>query len=338
MTSDLELTFTASARLYQDALGFLTFLRKAARKHSVTISFSVDQDGEFKLSVPGKECWDLDLFLQEIIFQHGLYYYLCTVSNRREVARSVVKPIFEDLLVSRFSVAYPVQLQKHLIEGSSGWFGGEFLDGNAQAYEVLFQKLKLKMISGYEFIRNLDDLLTEFMLTHLEHPKGEQSPKFNVLVDRCHNQNILRVAAAPKLFKRVHALRTRGLHRLEREIPDAEINELAQNVYYVFEWQDDYRRAQAEKTVRLTGKRYRRVRYGDEIRTWPKRSCAEDTARWKSLRGEWPEIISRPCHDCGVLQGELHLWGCDMEVCPRCGGQYICCTTCRTEEDDLDES
>jgi hypothetical protein len=37
--------------------------------------------------------------------------------------------------------------------------------------------------------------------------------------------------------------------------------------------------------------------------------------KWKS----WP------CHDCGVQEGGFHEPGCDMERCPRCGGQLITC-------------
>jgi hypothetical protein len=32
------------------------------------------------------------------------------------------------------------------------------------------------------------------------------------------------------------------------------------------------------------------------------------------------------CHDCGVAAGGLHHVGCDMEICPRCGGQFLGCS------------
>ena len=31
------------------------------------------------------------------------------------------------------------------------------------------------------------------------------------------------------------------------------------------------------------------------------------------------------CHDCSVRAGGRHHPGCDMERCPRCGGQLIAC-------------
>ena len=31
------------------------------------------------------------------------------------------------------------------------------------------------------------------------------------------------------------------------------------------------------------------------------------------------------CHDCSVKHGGRHHPGCDMERCPRCGGQLISC-------------
>lgn len=33
------------------------------------------------------------------------------------------------------------------------------------------------------------------------------------------------------------------------------------------------------------------------------------------------------CGDCGILckEGNLHHWDCDLEECPKCGGQLITC-------------
>ena len=42
---------------------------------------------------------------------------------------------------------------------------------------------------------------------------------------------------------------------------------------------------------------------------------------------------SYPCGDCGVEEGQLHLSGCDMEVCPSCGGQFFWCDC---EKDDVE--
>ena len=32
------------------------------------------------------------------------------------------------------------------------------------------------------------------------------------------------------------------------------------------------------------------------------------------------------CHDCNIKHGNYHHPGCDVERCPRCGGQLISCS------------
>ncbi len=31
------------------------------------------------------------------------------------------------------------------------------------------------------------------------------------------------------------------------------------------------------------------------------------------------------CHDCGARVGGTHHWACDLERCPKCGGQLLFC-------------
>jgi hypothetical protein len=43
------------------------------------------------------------------------------------------------------------------------------------------------------------------------------------------------------------------------------------------------------------------------------------------------------CPDCDVDVGEFHLPGCDVEVCPQCGGQSISCGCTDSGEDDAED-
>lgn len=69
------------------------------------------------------------------------------------------------------------------------------------------------------------------------------------------------------------------------------------------------------------------------------RALIESTARLKEISDEittleeyqTPSPEKAVCGDCGVTEGEIHEYECDMEVCPFCGGQLISCNC------DIDE-
>lgn len=79
------------------------------------------------------------------------------------------------------------------------------------------------------------------------------------------------------------------------------------------DWVQKIKNAQEIKTITIKGKEYKRIAYGDEKENWG----AND----------------RPCGDCAVAKGQLHVPNCDIEECPSCGGQAIGCN-CEYEGDE----
>jgi hypothetical protein len=69
---------------------------------------------------------------------------------------------------------------------------------------------------------------------------------------------------------------------------------------------------QTRTCLTIDGQQYQRIRYGD-----PKEYDDHDIAT--------PPYFTRPCHDCFVVQGQIHLLDCDMERCPKCGNQLLTC-------------
>lgn len=69
------------------------------------------------------------------------------------------------------------------------------------------------------------------------------------------------------------------------------------------EWQARIDDEQEYTHEEIAGKSYPRVRYGTEMANLPSQ-----------------------CRDCACTIGELHVHGCCVERCARCGGQAISCT------------
>lgn len=81
-------------------------------------------------------------------------------------------------------------------------------------------------------------------------------------------------------------------------------------------WDKQIEKAQFFPIVRSSGIEYKRIKYGEEA-------------------GDWG-ADQHHCHDCGVVKGQFHCFGCDVERCPVCKDQIIGCNCLDDEKEPED--
>lgn len=177
-----DLTISVEPKYGLEAKLFLHFLKKAGKKYPVLISYKAFKPGHFYLTIDGSPGAKIDALFQELVLNKALYYYSCSLKSRSEVVSKVIAPIFQELLESRFDITYPIPLRKHILgDITEEIFPGYFENYHAHQYEMIFRKWDIKLIDNYNFVKDVDDLLTNFMLVNLGFRNGQKSPKYGRL-------------------------------------------------------------------------------------------------------------------------------------------------------------
>ena len=312
-----------AAKYASSTKDFFRFLQAVGRKYQepVKVAYRYLGRGYFYITVSGPS-GSIDSLFQELVLNKGLYYYACSVKNNRQevISRSIV-PVFQQLLENRFQNPYSRFLRRHILGKISNFMPGDMSNVFSHKYEILFRKWDTEITDDWNFIKDLDSLLTEFMLKQIGHKVGHKSPNFSKLLEIAQKRGIGMMDEIKDFFKKIHTERTTGLHRLQINLTRDELSTLAFATYNYFQFFDDFSNSQNEKTTKLHGKRYARIKYGSEKR--PDEEGSEE---------EWNKITEQPCHDCAAIRGQFHCEGCDVEECPRCLGQYLGCS-CKLKKD-----
>lgn len=322
------------AKYHSSAKNFFSFLQSIGKRYlrPVKINYRYLGRGRFYVIVDGGP-GGIDSLLQELILNRGLYYYACSIrsNKKKEILSHAVIPVFQSLLEERFPNPYSRFLKRHMLGKISQdkFIPGYFNDVFSHEYEILFRKWDLGLIDDWNFIKDSDSLLTRFMLTKLGYKPGQHSPIFNKLVEMAYAKGLGMAEEIKDAFRSVHSERTLRLHRLKTNLTGKGFSDLVFQIYNYFQFFDEFQQSQSVKTEKLHGKRYRRIKYGDEDQLDEKGKPYRDE-NGKIL--DWREISKEPCHDCAAIRGQYHCFGCDVEQCPRCNGQYLGCG-CKLQKD-----
>ncbi|MCJ7448387.1 MAG: hypothetical protein MUO72_11915 [Bacteroidales bacterium] len=311
------------AKYVQDAKLFLLFLQNIGKKYArpTKINYWYLGRGRFYVIIDGRT-GGIDALFQELILNKGLYYYSCTLKNKNIIISNVILPIFRQLIDERFENSQSRFLRKNILGkySQNDFVPSDIINKNGYNYSILFRKWDLEMISNEDYVISLDALLTQFLLEKINHKKGQRSPNFNILLDRV-SKTFIMGEDVYEAFKKIHDKRTSTLHRLDSLKTTDELDLQSITLYNYFHYLDEYHISQKQKTILIRGRRYRRIKYGDE------KFLDENGKPYCDSNGvphNWAEMAQeKPCDDCGVIKGEYHVDGCDIEICPKCGGQLI---------------
>lgn len=298
---------------------FLNFLQIVGKKHRypIKITFHYLGRGYFKITMDGGPK-GIDTLFQELLLNRGLYYYSCSLQNKDAIVSNVILPIFRDLIDSNFSNPQSRFLRKHILgkHSQTDFIPTDIKNSDGYQFEVLYKKWDLKMISNKEYVTELDTLLHQYILNSLGHKEGEKSEPFPKLLKKL-NLPINLYIDFENAFLKIHSYRTNLLHRLELPKSAEDLSYCSASIYNYFKLIDDYNESLLEKTLVSRGKRYRRLKYGED--KWDDIGDGMNGVDWDKFTSE------NPCHDCFVKKGHYHIPGCDVERCPKCKGQLISC-------------
>jgi hypothetical protein len=258
---DLKLEVRKNYR--DNARDFLEFIKSVARKYPVTLSYRSTSLGRFQVSLGGSPGAKIDSLLLEMILNRGLYYYFSSLRSpqRGLILREAILPVFQALIESRFPVPYSRFLRRHTLGRlpQDSFVPGDLTEESAHGYEILFRKWDIGIMGDWNFVKDADSLITNFLLTQIRHPPGGKSPKFPALLSQAYQAGIAMDRDTRRDFDAIHAARTGGLHRLQSLLNHKALAEIATRLYIYFEYFDEFHYSQLLKTEKLHGKRYRRI-------------------------------------------------------------------------------
>jgi len=304
------------AKFEKEARSFFSFLQRVGKKYSrpVRIRYRYLGQGYFYVNVDGGS-GGIDALFQELILNRGLYYYSCTLSNKKETISFAILPIFRQLIDYAFENPKSRFLRKHILGKYSqkDFVPSRIKNSYGYDFEILFRRWDLKIISNKNYVIGLDAIFTNFLLDKIKHRTGEKSGRFQSLINSIKKMFVFD-SITEENFKKIHKIRTGMLHRLESSSSTDELYDISNNLFRYFEYLDEFEESQLLKCVHGRKRKARRFKYGESI--WEK----EGEKEYGSA------VVNQPCHDCGVTRGFFHVTGCDFEQCPICRQQLLGCS------------